>query len=931
MKGTLGKLGLQLFRVKLVGYNGPCIKVIPDQIDFGICPSGECRKAVVCVENLLPFDIPLVSLLVNAESKSCFILENNQVMLKPRAKTHLVVKFEPFDVEGDVNDELVLAAFGSVHKVQLCAISGQSFALLDQKLDFGLVDIYFDGLYKKVVLRNESSNQSLPIGVQTSTKELIVNNGKPIMLEPSEKRVIPVQFTSAISGQRNESIRFFAPFASPKMVEVLALSGPSLLVPIQDDIFFPMASLDKPATVQIPITNIYPSTQQFTVVVPLGSPFRVTLADPDKFNRKSQSGVYTVDAKNYEMNGMSGLVIMLSTLSTAAVDITFHPWKTGHTRVHLDIAVNKPWKSFIKTFCLNGICMDETSPDEFENRLIVHRKFSRNPAREPVLIPTGKRPVSGTHKESKKVTSTIFQMDPPMQVVFGSFLERKIGSDIYEYVTLTNVTNQTQRFRVVVSQHFVIDIPLDGELPGMASLQIPIRLNSYFFTLGVGVNPENAHFGAVGSISIFDDNKSNPGYVTSGLFGLMSDLVSLEVRDAVGVIQFPNVLESEGIVRKFYIRNCTPEDVIWEGAICSMDRKTLLRKTVIASSTSDWCPFSLSAIRINLKPFEYATIEVAFQSNVPGFFQYKLLMEYRDTIEHGGGPSDKSVVEPSRSMVPITLECSVGQNVISHSAEYINFGEVTVGESKMIAEEVINESSTASLVKVKDESPFFASRKDVETTANAKTDVIFQFVPGSSRVFTKSLALANSNLSLSLFCLGIGGTFSISSNLGQLLPTKSSSMLASSLENNFFDASGVGLGLKKSQRLSLCNTGTFDLVVKEIKIQGDSLVLGYDFDCVLWRKARNLDFETSPPDSPEIDWDELDYRSFENQILGSSSMLTAEKKIKSIANSLRRLNRNNATLDATPVLELNPYPIRIPVGQSLDLTLVLSGIKPVSL
>lgn len=746
--------------------------------------------------------------------KSWFSLDASQHSLKARESIHVKVKLTAFQDNVDVNAKVLIVGQSQIFTVKLVVSCRPSLLVLDQKLDFGFVDIYHDGCTKTLALHNQNQKQPLPVGYESSCDELLINDGMPILIPPGSSLTIPVKFTSAYSGHRAESLVFFAPASYPIKLDVLAISGPPLLIPVQDDIFLPLASPDCSSSALFPITNISSAPIQFTVTVPVGSCLKLALADPDKFNRKPLTGALKIEHKVVDFSGGIGLIITLNPLITMGLEIFFTPTKHECTRVPLDITVLKPKRSFAKVLYLICIGVEDLALKESLNlAFVTERKFSRNPGRIALFLGDSSKKVHTTDgpRKLKKQTTAIFQLDPPTVLVFGSYLEKKLNQDIYEYVTLSNNTAQLQKYHLVITEHFVTDIPLDGVLPASSTMQIPLRLNSYFFTMGVGINQENAQYAAIGSLAVIDDcNNGRAGFVSTSLCGIMADLVGLEVRGYAAKIQFPSGQESQQVTKKLILRNRCPETIVWEGGICSHDQFVLVRKVANYAEAS---PFILSAVRVNLKPFESLELEVSFASAIPGKAQHNICMEYRDTFEHGGYDA-KSIMERSRTLEPISIEGSIGKASLSSAVEYLWQNVTSPGSVTLTSLPMKNDGTGQSNGIIQEQYPFSISSARFPLQPATFREAKVKFAPLTCGIHSASILLTDQNSQLTFFACGIGGFHHLSTSFG-------TAMFLQDYEkdvDNIYDIGTLGLGLRRKQVFELKNTGTLDLVISSIMV-----------------------------------------------------------------------------------------------------------------
>ena len=903
------------YRLEIAGYNLPHVKIAPDNLDFDIVQIFETKSSCISIENLLPVDISAVTVLKRLEKDSPFNLESSQVSLKASSRTNISVHFHPRKGKGIIKDQLIICILGVIYRVGLVGFVGEPLAVMNRKLDFGFTHISSEKPCKKLYLMNESK-KSLPVALVSSTNEIFINDGKPIILEPLEQRGIPVEFSANLTGNRKEQIQVLAPYCSLSIVEVFSFVGQSLLIPIQEDIFFPVVMVDGMSSTQFPITNVYSTSIQFSLMLPMFSPFKIMSVEWERYNNKSTSTGILADIKPFEAGGKTGYMITLGTNITAVVELSFSPSLSRMVRTPLEISAVKPTKSYSRTLFLNAIALDLSFFRQEGLHLSQVRKFSRNPFRESVTSTFSKSLM--TEMKRLRNSSKIFQLDPPTQIVFGTHLEKKLRTDIYEYVTLTNTTNRTQSFQLIVSQHFVVDIPLEGELPSLSSLQIPIRLNRYFFTNGIGITEETASFTGAGSITVLDSHTSNPGTASVNLYGIMNDLVDVELRPDMTLLTFPNCAPSQSHTRSIHLRNCVPMAVVWEAGIGSVDDRTMQSR--INSST-----FKLSSNRVMLKPYEYATIDISFGSTLPGFYQAKLFMEYRDFIEHGG-IFDRSIIEPSRSLKSVDISGLVGNHFLDIDSTFIDFGRVSFDSvtHKQIQVTNMSHESTSLIVNQSSSFTYFLNDIKLKPSSNAFLDVSFQ---AASKQFCSDYLLTVYPFSFSsIYCFAWSGTVSLSSNLGIFHESKGNDAYVLKAKQI-----NVGLEQKKIVPITLKNDGSFDIIISEINLEGEPVVCEYQLkDDLLSRFYRPLS-EKLDEDSAQFDCDEFEYLSSHPKSVKSASLLSLKKRTQSkdvlkISKSINRLNSKSTNIKSK--LEAYIFPILLLPGKILDLNIIInSNIK----
>ena len=676
---------------------------------------GERRAASLFIQNILPYNVQVVALLRHAPN---FFIDKNQFTLKPREVFKITIRLDPIDVDGSLTAELILYSMNQTFIIPIKAFVGQSFQLIDKRIDFGISDIYYDGHSKKVLFRNPYDSKAV-VSFKCSSPEIEINGSKPIYLDSHEEKLIKVVLKPNFTGERSESITFFAPFSFQKQLQIHSFSGVQLLIPLLDDLFFSVASGDFPSSLHIPCINTTSSSLQFTVSLPVNAPFSIEVYDSSVANQKNAP---QIECKHSENNVSSMYLITLGSFKTAMIEVVFYPIAQESVRVMMDINLVKPRKCYIKTLYLNAFAVNTSWYKEKMDtgfNLDKERRFSRTPMRHPNLKSDYKK---GSFDLSKKnnsnVTSTCFQSESTLNVVFGTYLEEKTGVHTYDYVDIFNASDKFQPYHLILSQFFVTDIPLDGGIQSQSFLRIPIRLNRYYFTLGIGISEESQFFTGIGTVNIFDEAG---GYISIPLYGIMGDPVAPELRPFTNFIKFPPSDDNERQIRRIYIRNRTPKEILWEGGIGSMESKGLIRKT-----NSDWCPFSLSANRLVLKPFEYYPLDIIFQSSIKGIVNYKVFMEYRDSIKHGGDHDNMST-DPNRPITSFVIEAGIGSAALDATPSSLFFGNISVGQTVSERFTVSNHGSLDSYALVTKSENFSPKIEDLFIAANnsIENDIYF--------------------------------------------------------------------------------------------------------------------------------------------------------------------------------------------------------------
>ncbi|KAI8927982.1 hypothetical protein BC831DRAFT_434564 [Entophlyctis helioformis] len=956
-----GMDGFPVERVSLVAYNTPSVKVTPARLDFGFCPKGETRIAAFSLTNVLSVECPVVMIINPAVATGAFHLSHTQVMLAPRERRTITIKFHSGDAEGLLEDELILVSFGSdLNRLPLSAMCSNSLRVLERKIDFGPTDIYFSSVEKKVHLFNLDPTRSLPVSFQPSSREIVVNNHEPVILKPSEECAVPVEFTSALSGIRQEHVMVYAPNAPPVQIDMAAFSGPLAIMPIFEDIYFPPTSLGVGVTARIPVTNIGTSNAHIIVTVATGYPIRIHAMESDYSNRRLNVPNVVVESKPYEANGQEGLYITLSNRMTITIEIEFKCTTPGFFKIPLVTQLVKPKKLDVATHNMFFIVVNDevlSAPKALQT----FRQFSRMPFVQTVTpITAFKQPapqptVGPTPKTPRSNASEVFQLFPNPQMIFGSTSPSR-PYETMEFVTLSNTTNEVQRYHLVISHHFVTDVPLEGDLPANASMDIPIRIDPSLY-----VTPETKHFMAMGAISVLDANFNQPGMISAQLTGVMDDLIWLESREGTKVIKFPSTRVMEIQARKLVIRNKSPLDLVWEASLVhatpadiadlSKDGKAAVgaSSTAQPQSTDGWLPFALSVTKVNLKPFEYCVIDVSFTSNVTGDFKCKLGMSYVDPVEHleDHNQTEKRVRQ-KRQLGPWLLECSVGSPDVGHLPEYFNFGDVSIADKVERPLALVNNQPLTADIAFAPLQASLPSRQKLSVTPKTKLEMGITFAPPRNTYFAELLAFSSSGVTHSIPILGYGGVFGIDSNLARPFQLTSSKLGVSKdavppAAESTIDFGLVNMQVPKTKVFLITNTGTLDLTLLGL-VSGDERHLTWEPleepDDALAPRDTEPVFGREKADVLEVDWDEADWRAEQETYLRNAGGGGDIARYGSLTTAMASMQQQSGQSGATGVKGQRRgkngnavsksshaylFPLRIPPFQSLRLSLKFSG------
>ncbi|KAH6584138.1 hypothetical protein BASA61_007659 [Batrachochytrium salamandrivorans] len=351
--------GLPIERVQLSAYNTPSIKVIPPIIDFGMCPKGQSRSLSFIVVNLLPIECPVIMVINQETSSGAFYLPYTQIILAPFERKSVSVRYNGNADLGLVEDELMLLSFGSFTTfISLRVVGSVALCVLEQKLDFGPTDIYFSSVQKKLNLLNLDTIRSLVVTFTTSTHELIVNHDEEVVLAPGEQRSVIVDFKSAMSGARHERIIVQTSNTPLINVNVTAFSGPNIVVPVFENMYFPFTFVGNPVSVKFPITNLGLVTSQIQVYVAAGYPISFRVMKSDYSNRRLNTPNVIVEGIPYQTNEHHGILLTLSHQMTITIEIEFKHQISGEFMVPLFTRTVKPKDVDICTHNMHFVVTD---------------------------------------------------------------------------------------------------------------------------------------------------------------------------------------------------------------------------------------------------------------------------------------------------------------------------------------------------------------------------------------------------------------------------------------------------------------------------------------------------------------------------------------------------------------------------------------------
>ncbi|KAI9209922.1 uncharacterized protein BJ171DRAFT_609460 [Polychytrium aggregatum] len=921
----------QTFKTEIQGFirvrdeNGfPIERVYPQMLDFGFCPLNETQSLIINLHSLLPIEVAHVFVIIQSKTSSMFQLVSTQLTTPAFARRQFTIKFTPTAL-GPVQDRVAFVTFGGKFGfLTLKGVGGSALRVLDSKLDFGPTDHYYSAASKSLVLRNCQLNHSLPVTFETSTHEIIVNNGEPVFLAPGEERKIKVEFLSIIVGMRQEMLKIHAPRSDTVCVDCLTISGPNVIVPVLDNIWLPSTLIGHVSVVYIPLSNLSNSTVHLTLAVQKQSPFKITLLNTDYANRGSS---ISIDLKPWEGPEHSGVSLTMGPKLTAVVEVRLLSANHGSFRSTFSVQMTKPRKAAIALLHLNGLVFSDyymTNEDELAN---LH-SFFHHP---DFTVPTGKYDGQiTTDPLDASPQSELLELKPGLQTVFSDFL-RDFGETMCEYVTLVNISTSSQHYCIWISPPFSTLIPLEGILEAGASLDIPINMSRDFFRYEVP--PDAKRYSAMGSIVVMDRNELKFGVTSSTLVGIMSDLVVLEMRHPLDRIKFPTSSTGEKFTKRAIIRNCAPIEMVWEGRTANARSEQEVIPFAAAKMSMEACPFSLASTQVTLKPFECYFLDIICQSNSSGSFNGRLVMQYQESIPH---LSDWNRLPPStihRSMPFVALDCSVGENELTFHpvSEFVDFGEVQLGQTYEKELVLVNRQHLNTATAISTAHPFSVPESEIVVARSSKKEIMIEFRPTSFGVAFGSMVLSYIGSSRFLSLVGLGGISVLRSNLAEPLKIPAASRIADVVQapkhTVFYGM--VNITQPKTMPLVLQNCGTFDFIIKRISVSDDGhLIWKLPEDPAISPPDTTNDFDAERPQDIEVDWDEVDLLKREERSSNPFSDKHGSSPGQAPSLTMRRRRQKTgvglmSTLNEQVTARFPP--IRLPPLQSLPIRLTFGG------
>jgi len=357
--------GYPIERINLIGISLPSIKINTKELDFGIVPPNTERINFFVIKNIKREINTCNIFILEKKYNSIFLISEKQVLIEKVDEKIITLTLCTPNI-GKINCRCVITtSLGEIYFIKLKAECGYAI-LIDKKINFGPTDIYYNNASKKITLENRDSVYPISLPLIPSTNEIVINDNKPFILNPKEKKQINIDFNSVITGLRNEYINIKNPITEVKEIGINAISGPIILIPVYDEIGFPITFPLSKVSINIPLINVIDEKVKCLITIPKNTPFNISLID---------NGVTVLPYINNNNNTLKDLYIELKERSTTFIKVTYCGWTQGLYRTKLNFELDFPYKLKLYSICLTGCCVTKSKKSYEKDKLTRIRNF----------------------------------------------------------------------------------------------------------------------------------------------------------------------------------------------------------------------------------------------------------------------------------------------------------------------------------------------------------------------------------------------------------------------------------------------------------------------------------------------------------------------------------------------------------------------------
>lgn len=609
--------GYSMERISLYAINYPSIKLSTNNINIGYCSEGCSRDFSFYVSNLTSINISISILLKNTSANNRFIFPFVSDELQPYERKMFKGKFLPTKNDKGKqleNQILVMTGNGELLKININGICDESIKIYKTKIDFGPTDIYSHEISKILIIENIDKYNKIPVLMEPSTNEIIINDNKNIILNPSEIKKVKIKFLSYYSGDRSETIFVSCPFSNLKTIEVVAFSGPAVIFPVYKDIYLPIVKIDDITTLNVPLINMTPKQVSCILYMPVhNNPINLSIG-------KKTS---TLDFKEYEDKNYKGIKIRFKNKETAIISIIFCSNLSGIFKIPLMLKVDKNNSIKLNNYFIYGAAYDgglyEIKKLNFNKFLsFYHDKPSTLILTKYEQLNKNKLKITDNLKFSDNV-SDIFEIKT--NKININYNETYKNNNI-KYINFFNKTEIPQKYYMTISEPFIIAIPstpLEGVIEANTMINIPITINLELIENRYLVENDVTIFGV---LTIYDDSIThNP--LSVRIEGTINDVINIGIRSNISGILYPLFNEVSKISRNFILRNKSPYSVRCNIYLKKLDtklekiiaRNPYLNKRIIAEIkgiNERRSQFTQNIKTLVLEPYQASEVEISY-------------------------------------------------------------------------------------------------------------------------------------------------------------------------------------------------------------------------------------------------------------------------------------------------------------------------------
>jgi len=622
--------GYTMERITLHAINYPSIKLSTNEIKIGYCPEGYSRDFSFYVTNLTSTKLFIAALLKDNSSSNRFIFPFESDELNPYEKKMFIGKFLPLERDKGkelYNQILVITGNGEILRLNISGICDESIKIYKKKLDFGPTDIYSSEITKTLIIENIDKYNSIPILMEASTNEIVINNGNNIVLNPSEIRKLKIKFTSYYSGYRQETIYITCPFTKMKIIDVIAHSGPSLIFPVYKEIYFPIVKINEVTVLNVPLLNMTDKQVNCIMYMPV-------LNNPFNFCIKTKPSI--LEFKGYEDKNYKGIKLKFKEKGTAIISIIFCSNICGIYKIPIMLKVDKNNSIKLNNYFLFGSAYNneiyKTKTTNFNKYLTFYNDKSDTQILNRYEQLNKNNLTMSDNLNYSPNESSIFEIKT--KKISINYNETYKNNN-FKFINLFNKTNKPQKYHLIISKPFIASGPSEGmvEANTMIDIQISVKLD-----LIEDRNLIEDEVIIYGVLTIFDDTETHEA-ISVNIECTINDMINVGIRRGISGIEYPLYAGITKLSRNFILRNKSPNSIRCNIYLKKTDskiekiifRNPYLNKRILEemrATKERRSQFSQNIKTIVIKPFEVSEVEISYSLlkirslNVGFFIEY---------------------------------------------------------------------------------------------------------------------------------------------------------------------------------------------------------------------------------------------------------------------------------------------------------------------